>query len=245
MARSTLILLYSGIYSAIFFMLFSVSINSMLCLDLILMVRYPFDRKEPRVIKYILASVCLALPPAILLTFRPLILKWMRVGAAITIAYICIYFILFLTSVIYTWSKLRGPSFSKEVRYLVLKRHIITSCVYLLSNFYIFISMIMILVWDLDQIYHSHETTDSWYIKVFKIMFASQGFLIPILRLSEPFFFQVIVQKIKNTCMKIRNFGQQKKKQEENDERFLEKARAFRPSFIVANESIQGEAGFS
>ena len=35
MARSTLILLYSGIYSAIFFMLFSVSINSMLCLDLI------------------------------------------------------------------------------------------------------------------------------------------------------------------------------------------------------------------
>ena len=171
LARSTRILIFSGLYSMFFFMLFSLALNTMLCLDLILMVRYPFYNKESRLKMYLLAALCLAMPPASLLAFKPLKIFWLRVGAAFTTAYVFIYFLIFLTSVIYTWSKLRGPSFSKEVRYLVMKRHIITSCVYLFSNTYIFLTFFYILFIDLDTLY-SINTYNSWWTRGWKIIFA-------------------------------------------------------------------------
>lgn len=148
--KSTLILVASSLYCAFFFLLFSLTLNTMLCLDLILMVRYPFERKEARLNKYRFCSVLLASPPAMLLSLKPFDISWLNIGASITIGYVSVYLMVFVTSVLYTWSKLRGPSFSSEVRYLVLKRHIITSTVYLISNAYIIGNMITVQVNDID-----------------------------------------------------------------------------------------------
>ena len=169
----------------------------MLCLDLILMVRYPFAMKESRLKKYLLAAFCFAVPPAAFLTFRPKKLTLMRMGAGWTVAYVCIYFIVFCISVLYTWTKLRGPSFSKEVRNLVLKRHIITSLTYLLFNMYLFFTMYALVFYNLEDLYVQSDDA-RWWVLTFKLMFAAQGFVIPFLRLSEPYFYQAVCKKLKS-----------------------------------------------
>ena len=48
LARSTIILSYSSMFVAFLCVNLSIVLNTMLCLDLILMVRYPFAMKENR-----------------------------------------------------------------------------------------------------------------------------------------------------------------------------------------------------
>lgn len=83
---------------------------------------------------------------------------------------------------------------SKQVRRLVLNRHMATMLVYLLCNIYAFVSFLLIVV---DKWNTSGGITNAWYVLVGKVLFASQGWLIPLMRLSEPFFYQILVQKFK------------------------------------------------
>ena len=75
-----------------------------------------------------------------------------------------------------------------EVRKLVLKRHIITIAVYIVSYFYVFMDFFYI-AFQLDSanlIENAKKDQwrgyNEWYIKVFKIIFAVQGVLNVILR---------------------------------------------------------------
>ena len=54
-----------------------------------------------------------------------------------------IYVNIFIFSVVYTCRKLSGPGMSKEVRNLILKRHILTSVLFLVFNQYIFATAII------------------------------------------------------------------------------------------------------
>ena len=45
-------------------------------------------------------------------------------------------------------------------------------------------------------------TTDTWWVKTLKILFASQGFAIPLMRISEPYFYKIVSNKIKEWCKK-------------------------------------------
>lgn len=78
---------------------------------------------------------------------------------------------------------------SKQVRSLVLKRHVATMLIYIICNLYIFMTYFAILVpaWNANIMNY-----DSWFFNMAKILFASQGWFIPLMRLSEPFFYQIL-----------------------------------------------------
>jgi len=190
-AKSTGILLLSGIFICAFTLIISVLLNTALCVDLILMVRYPFEDKESRVKKYVLISVLLAITPTYLLTFHPNNTKLPRIGAGIVVIYVVNFVCFFAISVCYTFNKLRGPGFSKEVRYLALKRHIITASFYLIANIYIFANFYTLMVTNVKDL-EDFAYIDTWWSRSLKIIFACQGFAIPLLRLSEPYFYQIV-----------------------------------------------------
>ena len=150
----------------------SLLLNAFICVDLILMVRYPFDSKEGRINKYVAIAFLLALIPACLLTFKSLEISKLKAGSIIWFTYIVTLMLAFICSVIYTWKKLSGPGFSKEARTLILRRHIVTSLVYILTNFYLFIGAYILTFWSEDEI-NNFEPINTWWIKTLKVIFAS------------------------------------------------------------------------
>ena len=114
----------------------SLNLNTILCVDMILMIRYPFESKESRMPKYMAYSLIIPVIPSILYLninnhyiFEAV--TW------ITVIFYCLFIFCFLLSVIYTCRKLNGPGMSKQVRQLVMKRHIIAIVAYLISYLYL------------------------------------------------------------------------------------------------------------
>lgn len=72
---------------------------------------------------------------------------------------------------------------------------------------------------------------DYWYIRMFKIIFASQGIINPILRCSEPSFLQIVTKKFKIFfcffCRKNEIVVQQEALQTAEDRRFINRASRF------------------
>ena len=150
----------------------SLLLNAFICVDLILMVRYPFDSKDGRIKKYVGLAFLLALIPACLLTFKSLDIGKLKAVSIAWHTYIVALMLAFISSVVYTWKKLSGPGFSKEARTLILRRHIVTSLVYILTNFYLFIGAYILTFWSEEDL-ANFESIDTWWIKTLKIIFAS------------------------------------------------------------------------
>lgn len=150
----------------------SLLLNAFICVDLILMVRYPFDSKEGRINKYVGFSFLLAFIPAYLLAFHQLEFNQLKAGSIIWFSYICSLGLAFICSVVYTWKKLSGPGFSKEARGMILRRHIVTSLVYILTNFYLYIGAYILTFYSEDEL-RNYKSIDTWWIKTLKIIFAS------------------------------------------------------------------------
>ena len=131
----------------------------MLSIDLVLMVRFPFDNKEGRVKWYYSISIACSVISGVLFRFNDkYTLSAGQRGAYSNLAYfqmilIGLYFASIFVSIIYTYKKLSGPGMSKAIRMLVLKRHILTSVVYAISNIYICIAYLSI-------------TNDGWFAKL-------------------------------------------------------------------------------
>ena len=167
----------------------SVMLNTMLCIDLILMVRFPFERKESRITAYVAVSAPIALTAAYCGVFFGDNYNILKIGADLQIAMTFAFLFSFITSVVYTCKKLSGPSFNKEMRRLVLKRHIFTSLAYLFTNTFLWLSFFGLAFLSEDSAESSDGVLDTWWTRAFKIIFAAQGIAIPLLRIAEPFFF--------------------------------------------------------
>ena len=196
-ARATVILTQSSAFIATMCIGMSICLNTCICIDLILMVRYPFTKKEPRVRLYLLGSLLVSIPTSFFNVNFEDNDKSLYRGAFCTVTMFSIFIIAFLVSTIYTCGKLRGPGMSKQVRGLVLNRHVATMIVYAVCNIYIYIVPFCMVIPDWRQYL---MTSNQWYIKMFKILFAAQGFLIPMMRLSEPYFFKILSKTLKKLC---------------------------------------------
>ena len=164
-----------------------ICLSLMLSVDLILMVRNPFDRKESRMPIYYGVSLLISLTSACFLignVFNTDVVNKLMSGFFLTI--LSAYIIISVFSVVYTCQKLSGPGISKEVRTLILKRHILTIVVYLVSNLYSIIFVVMMAKDDWAN--HTYQL-DYWYVNMLKLIYGCQGFFIPISRLSEPYFY--------------------------------------------------------
>lgn len=172
----------------------SLGLNICLCIDLILMLAMPFEKKEPRIKKYFIGSFIAACLMGILKLFinnatAYLWLNWIEMFAYFT-------FVVFaIGSSVYAIQKLRQPGVSKEVRFLIVRRHVIFIAFYLLSNVFFVMSNIHIIV-----IHHNKDAnvSDNWVVEFFCLLFFGSGILMPIMRLAEPYFYSIAIRSAKD-----------------------------------------------
>ena len=90
--------------------------------------------------------------------------------------------------IIFTFKKLSGPGMSKEIRGLLLKRYILAALLYCVANIYLFAAIAMNLTFWEDDVWRK----EGWVWSTLKLLFALQGFYIPLSRFSEPYFYQIV-----------------------------------------------------
>ena len=110
----------------------------------------------------------------------------------------CIWFI-GVFSIVYALVKLCRPGFSQETRSLVVKRHMLTIITYLICDLYTQVSIFKI--FKLSEEYHT-QYLDYWYVFVLKIIYINQGVPSCLIRLSEPYFYQIMLNKFKQNYRK-------------------------------------------
>ena len=174
----------------------SVCLNISLCIDLILMVRYPFNKKESRVPIYLTVSSIVSILSGTLIVCYPINYAAIIVGNIMCLVLILIYLVLFAASLVYTCRKLTGPGISKESRNLILKRHISTTLVYCISNAYMFATCVLNIMPKYHDTFSMNQVVDAWWADTLKILFVIQGLTIPLLRLNEPYFYSIVQSKI-------------------------------------------------
>lgn len=120
-------------------------LNMMLCIDLILIIRYPFSKKDGRTPVQLSISMIMSIAVTCTMLYEGDD-KWIkRLGYYLYSAVLYSYLLCFFGSGIYACMKLGGPGMSKQVRMLVVKRHVLTGFLYILSNIYYFKNATMML----------------------------------------------------------------------------------------------------
>ena len=114
----------------------------------------------------------------------------------LNLAVIASYFLVAIVSVLYALLKLCRPGISKEGQKIVLVRHVLSIFVFIIAQFYVFICFVVKSSPNLETKDYSGNIKP--FIAIFKVLFESQGIYVPLIRLSEPFFFSVILQNVKD-----------------------------------------------
>ena len=94
-----------------------------------------------------------------------------KISSYLVFSTICLYVLMFLASIFYPYRKLSGPSFSKQVRHLVLKRHVLTSLAFLVTNTYVYITVAMFTFMTREEIIE-FEPIDAKWASILKLLFA-------------------------------------------------------------------------
>lgn len=98
----------------------------------------------------------------------------------------------------------------------------VTTVVYLLCNLYYFVNQVFIMVPAWRTYFYK---IDAWWVLTLKILFAAQGWFIPLMRLSEPYFYQILVSKIEKWWNS--DARQFERLQEQRDKQFIKSASVF------------------
>lgn len=117
----------------------TLQLNMSLCLDLVLMIKYPFVNKESRMKYYISGAFSIAFFFGIMNVFylnHGVTKKWPYV---LYIVWFSFFLLLAGYSTIYAACKLMRPGISAQVRSLILKRHILCIMLFMIANSYIFL----------------------------------------------------------------------------------------------------------
>ena len=170
-----------------FFWTASMVFNICICFDLILMIKHPFDSKAKRIVKYHISSYTIGIIAGLEKVFFPEALGGQSyLGWTQLISFIC-FMIMGLFSSFWACSKLSKPGISREVRMLVLKRHVSYIICYFLCNLYLLIQGIQL--YEKNKLKKSIKTGETW-INISEIAYFSQGLIIPAIRAVEPYFFR-------------------------------------------------------
>lgn len=141
-------------FYSLLFLFFTINLNTCLAIDLILMFKHPFARKDDRLAPYLWTSffIALALAIANFATVGNRILysddgKLVRTESLpcqfvldLNLVLIGVYLFLAFVSVLYALCKLFRPGISKESQRIVLGRHVLSIFVFIVAQLYVFIS---------------------------------------------------------------------------------------------------------
>jgi hypothetical protein len=119
-----------------------------------------------------------------------------KVAIGFVFALFCIFGLYFIYSVLVSWQKMcYRDAFGKEVRRMVMVRHIVYMLAFSLTNVYPFMNTFVIFpVWE--ERVGNREFDGSIIVLVMKVIFAAQGIIRLACRLLEPFFFSFLLEKM-------------------------------------------------
>jgi hypothetical protein len=171
-------------FSEVFWLYMACALNTCLCLDLILMIKYPFAKKEKFMTWYLVVSTVLSLLIAVRLRVEIV----GKVFISSNILFLISYFVFCMagvTSSIFAYKFFSRPGMSREVKSLVLKRHISCIVFFFVMNQYVMISCVQNLAFPKFDVNNTY-----WWTCGLKIMFYMQGYFMPFIRCTEPAFIQ-------------------------------------------------------
>ena len=127
-----------------FFWTASMVFNICICFDLILMIKHPFDSKTSRIAKYHIASYTVGIIAGLEKIIFPEALGGQGYLGYTQFFSFCCFMIMGLFSSFWACRKLSKPGISREVRMLVLKRHVSYIICYFTCNLYLLIQAIQL-----------------------------------------------------------------------------------------------------
>ena len=77
-----------------------------------------------------------------------------------------------------------------------MKRHLFTVIFFFMANLYFIVSAIEFAVLGRPGLEEDKQRMENKFIYALKFMFQSQGLLLPLVRMSEPFFFRILGNKL-------------------------------------------------
>ena len=118
-------------------------LNICLCIDLVLMLRRPFMKKDALMPRYLGFSVVMSAISALLLQPRVLAISPVILDFSFFYHVACIvaYVLIVVFSIVYGCISLSKPGISREVKWLILIRHITTVLFIFLAYSYIFLGL--------------------------------------------------------------------------------------------------------
>ena len=135
-----MVTLYNSIQWIEFFGLYlSLCLNICLMIDLVLMIKFPFNSKDKRMTRYIVVSMISAVLVSSFLV-HSIVENFSINGFIVFVSGYCFLIVIGIYSSTYAYKKLSKPGISSEIRSLVLKRHIIAVSLYIILNLYVFAS---------------------------------------------------------------------------------------------------------
>ena len=192
-----------------FFTVASVCLTMCVCIDLILTIKRPFKAKEPRMPRYYIFTFVISTLQATTLTFFYMnevvltIAEWVGTGTVLLL------WLLSIGSIVYGLVKLCQPGISREVRNVIMARHVVTILFFVIGNLYLQAGTVVLFMSTTGSSSGQKVVpdNDSTWVRVLKIIYGLQGLFLPLTRLSEPFFFNIVKLKIKKiSCCSKSNY---------------------------------------
>ena len=113
--------------------------------------------------------------------------KWTSIALLLTM------WVLSITSIVYGALKLCRAGISQEVRQIVMARHVMSIVFFLIAQMYLQVSCFYVLSNNNAEI----PEIDNFTIDFLKIIYGCSGLILPLTRLAEPFFYRLVMQKLK------------------------------------------------
>ena len=122
-------------------------------------------------------------------------------------------------SIAYGALKLYSSGISKEALRVIMSRHVASILFFLVVELYIQISCFY--VFNLDTV--QTIDIDNGWVDTIKILWLSQGLILPLTRLTEPFFFKIVIKRIKSIQWPCSRSQRNTKVERLNDLTFLDR----------------------
>ena len=184
-----------GVFVSVFYLNAMIWLNWCLAIDLVYMIKYPFKPSTKRMYLFygltFIGSACIGF--ANLQEYDHHIEKRNEILSTWLCFSSLIYIITALTSIVYSWVKLRSPAISQEVRKLIFIRHVMTILLFSFGYTYFFVSAFIYRFYDPDL----EKNIKCSILNVMKIIFALQGLYLPLIRLAESAFIYALKNNLK------------------------------------------------
>ena len=200
------------------------------------MLRHPLTPNESRPKFYY--AISLTLSTVLILLRTDQYNDWCTLGLRIIVWGVFDSIILMVpVSIGYAYLKLSKPGLSRQVRSLILSRHLFTMLFFVIANAYLLMSWTVCLLPRWHNLQTNEVKIDDqptmirWLVYTGEFFFKSQGIFLSLLRFSEPLFFKILTQKMANCCSR--------KKSTDLEDDFTEKEMT--PLFLFLASSLNVE----